>query len=538
MPNACVTSIITTSNVEEADACLVLANKYCQDPDAEDAANIMRVISVKNYSDDIRVIIQLMQYHNKAYLLNIPSWNWKRGDDVICLAELKLGFIAQSCLAPGFSTMVANLFAMRSYKTSPDTPAWQNDYLCGTGCEMYTENFSPSFVGMTFPQAADAHLREVWLFAFNWKKSATEAYRMLEEVYSDHALSKSQCYRWFKKFQSGDFELDNEPHGKPPQKFEDAELQALLDENSTQMQEKLAKQLQVSQGLFDPFIMNWANWAINMFGIPPSILPQVKPTSSIFGESLPELFGTSIPISSLVGDQQASMFGECCFDIGNQAHASFKGLYPLVGWVINDQVTYVAEGASNDAGTAIEWAHRLGLFTDPVETMGLANSVPDTEGLCFVPAFHGIQAPLNDNTAAAAFVGLKVTSTKAHLVRAILEAMAFRVKQMYDIIKEEGDFEMNLFRINGGMSQNDFILQMIADLMGCSVERPRHLDMSCLGAAFLAGLAVGVWPNLKTIKALRRVDKTFQPDTQRKEHLVKLMKQWERAIQRCLYWYT
>ncbi|XP_071543171.1 calcium-activated potassium channel slowpoke isoform X26 [Panulirus ornatus] len=141
--------------VHEADACLVLANKYCQDPDAEDAANIMRVISIKNYSDDIRVIIQLMQYHNKAYLLNIPSWDWKRGDDVICLAELKLGFIAQSCLAPGFSTMMANLFAMRSYKTSPDMQAWQNDYLCGTGCEMYTETLSPSFVGMSFPQASE-----------------------------------------------------------------------------------------------------------------------------------------------------------------------------------------------------------------------------------------------------------------------------------------------------------------------------------------------------------------------------------------------
>ncbi|XP_032666081.1 calcium-activated potassium channel slowpoke isoform X15 [Odontomachus brunneus] len=141
--------------VHEADACLVLANKYCQDPDAEDAANIMRVISIKNYSDDIRVIIQLMQYHNKAYLLNIPSWDWKRGDDVICLAELKLGFIAQSCLAPGFSTMMANLFAMRSFKTSPDTQAWQNDYLQGTGCEMYTETLSPSFTGMTFPQASE-----------------------------------------------------------------------------------------------------------------------------------------------------------------------------------------------------------------------------------------------------------------------------------------------------------------------------------------------------------------------------------------------
>ncbi|XP_051174224.1 calcium-activated potassium channel slowpoke isoform X41 [Leptopilina boulardi] len=141
--------------VHEADACLVLANKYCQDPDAEDAANIMRVISIKNYSDDIRVIIQLMQYHNKAYLLNIPSWDWKQGDDVICLAELKLGFIAQSCLAPGFSTMMANLFAMRSFKTSPNIQAWQNDYLRGTGMEMYTETLSPTFIGMPFAKATE-----------------------------------------------------------------------------------------------------------------------------------------------------------------------------------------------------------------------------------------------------------------------------------------------------------------------------------------------------------------------------------------------
>merc|ERR1719322_222139 len=142
------------AKVHEADACLVLANKYCQDPDAEDAANIMRVISIKNYSDDIRVIIQLMQYHNKAYLLNIPSWSLCNGDDVICLAELKLGFIAQSCLAPGFTTLMANLFAMRSGETSTDMETWQRDYLTGTGCEMYTEILFPSFVGMTFNQAS------------------------------------------------------------------------------------------------------------------------------------------------------------------------------------------------------------------------------------------------------------------------------------------------------------------------------------------------------------------------------------------------
>lgn len=143
------------AKVRESDACLLLANKYCQDPDAEDAANIMRVISIKNYAHDVRVILQLMQYHNKAYLMNIPSWNLANGDDVICLAELKLGFIAQSCLAPGFTTLMANLFAMRSGDTNSDMEIWQRDYLTGTGCEMYTEILSPSFVGMTFNQAAE-----------------------------------------------------------------------------------------------------------------------------------------------------------------------------------------------------------------------------------------------------------------------------------------------------------------------------------------------------------------------------------------------
>ncbi|XP_071128802.1 calcium-activated potassium channel slowpoke-like isoform X4 [Mytilus edulis] len=141
--------------IQSADACLVLANKYCTDPDQEDAANIMRVISIKNFHADIKVIVQLMQYHNKAYLLNIPSWDWKRGDDAVCVAELKLGFIAQSCLAPGFSTLMANLFTMRSDKTNMELPDWQKDYLRGTAMEMYTEYLSSSFNGMTFPEAAE-----------------------------------------------------------------------------------------------------------------------------------------------------------------------------------------------------------------------------------------------------------------------------------------------------------------------------------------------------------------------------------------------
>ncbi|KAM9727807.1 calcium-activated potassium channel subunit alpha-1a isoform 21-T21 [Menidia menidia] len=140
--------------IESADACLILANKYCGDPDAEDASNIMRVISIKNYHPKIRIITQMLQYHNKAHLLNIPSWNWKEGDDAICLAELKAGFIAQSCLAQGLSTMLANLFSMRSFiEIEEDT--WQKYYLEGVANEMYTEYLSSAFVGLSFPAVCE-----------------------------------------------------------------------------------------------------------------------------------------------------------------------------------------------------------------------------------------------------------------------------------------------------------------------------------------------------------------------------------------------
>ncbi|KAK2497846.1 hypothetical protein MC885_010597 [Smutsia gigantea] len=146
--------------IESADACLILANKYCADPDAEDASNIMRVISIKNYHPKIRIITQMLQYHNKAHLLNIPSWNWKEGDDAICLAELKLGFIAQSCLAQGLSTMLANLFSMRSFiKIEEDT--WQKYYLEGVSNEMYTEYLSSAFVGLSFPTVCESTDREL-----------------------------------------------------------------------------------------------------------------------------------------------------------------------------------------------------------------------------------------------------------------------------------------------------------------------------------------------------------------------------------------
>uniref|UniRef100_A0A671RP09 BK channel n=1 Tax=Sinocyclocheilus anshuiensis TaxID=1608454 RepID=A0A671RP09_9TELE len=169
--------------IESADACLILANKYCADPDAEDASNIMRVISIKNYHPKIRIITQMLQYHNKAHLLNIPSWNWKEGDDAICLAELKLGFIAQSCLAQGLSTMLANLFSMRSYiKIEEDT--WQKYYLEGVANEMYTEYLSSAFVGLSFPTICElCYVKlKLLLIAIEYKSDQRECSSRKNEI--------------------------------------------------------------------------------------------------------------------------------------------------------------------------------------------------------------------------------------------------------------------------------------------------------------------------------------------------------------------
>uniref|UniRef100_A0A668TIM0 BK channel n=1 Tax=Oreochromis aureus TaxID=47969 RepID=A0A668TIM0_OREAU len=184
--------------IESADACLILANKYCADPDAEDASNIMRVISIKNYHPKIRIITQMLQYHNKAHLLNIPSWNWKEGDDAICLAELKAGFIAQSCLAQGLSTMLANLFSMRSFiEIEEDT--WQKYYLEGVANEMYTEYLSSAFVGLSFPMVCElCYVKlKLLLIAIEFKSEQRESRssnKISRLFFSSQVLFAASCH--------------------------------------------------------------------------------------------------------------------------------------------------------------------------------------------------------------------------------------------------------------------------------------------------------------------------------------------------------
>uniref|UniRef100_A0A8C2E4V6 Glycerol kinase 5 n=1 Tax=Cyprinus carpio TaxID=7962 RepID=A0A8C2E4V6_CYPCA len=297
--------------------------------------------------------------------------------------------------------------------------------------------------------------------------------------------------------------------------------------------------------IFDSYQMCWSGFLCSLLSIPLSILPSVQNTSHKFGTCDPSIFGVPIPVMSVMADQQAAMFGECCFDIGdvkitmgtgtfmnintgNKPHTSIAGLYPLVGWKIGADVVYLAEGNAAGTGAAIKWAQDLELFSDVKETGAIATSVEDSDGVYFVPSFSGLQAPLNDPKACASFMGLKPSTTKRHLVRAILESIAFRNKQLFDIMLRETRIPITKIRADGGVCTNNFIMQLTADLLGRKIERPSHFDMSCLGAAFVAGLGTG--KELATFESKADWDKDGRYRG--------VLQSWERALQRSMHWYS
>ncbi|XP_076601702.1 glycerol kinase 5 [Chaetodon auriga] len=315
-------------------------------------------------------------------------------------------------------------------------------------------------------------------------------------------------------------------------------------------------------GIFDSYQMCWSEFLFSLVSLPPSIFPKVENTGHNFGSTDPSIFGVPIPIMSVMADQQAAMFGECCFNVGdvkitmgtgtfmdintgNKPHTSVAGLYPLVGWKIGSEVVYLAEGNAADTGTAIKWAQELELFSDVQETSEMAYSVSDSDGVCFVPSFSGLQAPLNDPKACASLMGLKPSTTKSHLVRAILESIAFRNKQLYETMLTETCIPITKIRVDGGVSSNDFVMQLTADLFGRKVARPQHHEMSCLGAAFVAGLGVGFWRSKEELKKLHCSDKVFLPRGAHEEgacsprgEYIPILQSWERALRRSMNWYT
>ncbi|XP_062311873.1 putative glycerol kinase 5 [Osmerus eperlanus] len=310
-------------------------------------------------------------------------------------------------------------------------------------------------------------------------------------------------------------------------------------------------------GIFDSYQMCWSSLLCSLVSLPLSILPDILDTGYNYGSTDPSIFGVPIPIMSLMADQQAAMFGECCFDVGdvkitmgtgtfmnintgNKPHTSMSGLYPVVGWKLGPEVVYLAEGNAADTGTAIRWAQELELFSDVRETELMAGSVDDSDGVCFVPSFSGLQAPLNDPQACASFMGLKPSTTKQHLVRAILESVAFRSKQLYEVMLRETNIPINKIRADGGVCTNNFVMQLIADVFGRQVTRPAHHDMSCLGAAFVAGLGMGFWSGKEELKKLQTTEREFLPQRGGGAGGGYLpgLRRWERALQRSMNWYS
>ncbi|KAJ6669365.1 hypothetical protein lerEdw1_008174 [Lerista edwardsae] len=309
-----------------------------------------------------------------------------------------------------------------------------------------------------------------------------------------------------------------------------------------------------STAFFDPCKLQWSVPLGKLLSIPVSLFPPVEDTSYNFGSVDAEIFGVAFPIAALVADQQAAMFGQCCFDTGDikvtmgtgsfwdintgsKVHSSKTGLYPLIGWKIGTELIYLAEANASDTGSAIQWAQNLDLFVSVEETSEMASSLVNSGGVCFVPSFSGLQIPVNDPYACASFMGITPSTTKKHLLRAMLESIAFRNKQLYDTITREVDIPPTSIRADGGVSKNRFVMQMTSDLISRMINKPVVTDMSCLGASFLAGLAVGFWNDREQLKKLRETDVVFKPQKEPKEYKV-AMDNWIKAVKRSLHWYN
>ncbi|NXH17754.1 GLPK protein, partial [Bucco capensis] len=302
-------------------------------------------------------------------------------------------------------------------------------------------------------------------------------------------------------------------------------------------------------GVFEPFTKCWNPTLCNLLSIPMSVFPPVKDTSFNFGSTDPDIFGVPIPIMAVVADQQSAMFGECCFhpgdvkltmgtagfwnvNTGEHLFASQRGLYPLIGWKIGEEVVYLTEGCMSDIGTAIKWAQGINLFTSVDETAEMAQSIVDSQGVCFVPDF---QISVNDPYLCASFMGLKPSTTRNHLVRAILESVAFRNKRLYDLIVKKVHIPLQTIRADGGVSNNSFVMQMTSDLINQRIEKPTNADMSSLGAAFLAGLASGFWTDKEQLKKLRQIEAVFEPQKDLDEYKP-AMDTWLQAMKHSLQW--
>ena len=305
--------------------------------------------------------------------------------------------------------------------------------------------------------------------------------------------------------------------------------------------------------LFNINTLKWDDEILKELDIPKSMLPQAKPSSEIYGETAPSFFGGRIPIAGAAGDQQAALFGQTCFEKGEAKNTygtgcfllmntgetpvfSKNGLVTTIAWGIDGTVHYALEGSVFVAGAAIQWLRdELRLIDSASDTEYLAQKVEDSNGCYVVPAFTGLGAPYWDQYARGTIVGLTRGVNKDHIIRATLESLAYQVNDVLEAMKADSGILLSALKVDGGASANNFLMQAQADVSQAPVHRPNCVETTAMGAAYLAGLAVGYWKDKEDVKKNWTIDRIFQPQIA-KETRQKMLSGWKKAVRYAHGW--
>ena len=303
--------------------------------------------------------------------------------------------------------------------------------------------------------------------------------------------------------------------------------------------------------LFNIHTLEWDKELLNLFGIPESMMPEVKSSSEVYGYTKTTLFAHEVPIAGIAGDQQAALFGQMCTEPGSVKNTYGTGCFMLmnsgerpimssnnllttIAWKIGDTVNYALEGSIFVAGSVVQWLRDgLGIIRSSSEVEALAASVPDNGGVYFVPALTGLGAPHWDQYAKGSIYGLSRGSTAAHIARAALEGIAFQTMDIVNAMQRDAGVTLKELKVDGGASRNNLLMQFQADILGTSVIRPIVTETTALGAAYLAGLAVGYWESIDHIKSQWGVEMEFKPEASQ-ETVAELKAGWADAISRTL----
>jgi len=324
--------------------------------------------------------------------------------------------------------------------------------------------------------------------------------------------------------------------------------------NLTNRREHITDESNASRTLlFNIHTGTWDDELLKILDIPREILPKIVPSSGLLGEASAGLFGKRIPICGMAGDQQAATFGNLCLkpgmvkntygtgcflmmNTGTQPKYSEHHLLTTVGWHLDHQRNYCLEGSVFIGGAVVQWIRdQLKFITQTKEIENLIRSVPDTDGVFLVPAFSGLGAPYWDPDARGSLFGLSRGTSQAHIARAAVESIAYQVADLVHAMEKDAQQKINVLRVDGGACKDDFLMQFQADILSCSIERPACLELTALGAAYLAGLAVGFWSSIQDIEQLWILEKKFEPKMSEPQRN-NLLSQWHEAVSRTRGW--